>query len=288
MKWLRSNLCIELAAVFALAVVCSIARGDIDVKPQYDANEQITATVVPTDVPAGSMIRGSFSVTGAQWQLVAAPNATELRAAAIGLSKILSDVPDEAKPAIQTAIAEIGKATTGETFNIWAGAGTHVITAKGMWVKTDTGQLDGKLEDFGWYEYSKTFTVGPDGPPPPPPIVNPYKPTPAFQAAVRSVQVLSLERVDSQKLSEMYFLIAQQTRAGKYKSLGAIRSDLVKFGSPLNLKGKYSGLSSAIDKYLSTTLGLEEVVPTGNASDVLETLAWAVFEAGAKPLSQNM
>jgi hypothetical protein len=150
---------------------------DIEVKPQYDANEKIVVKVFATNVPEGAKLRGSFQVTDAEWDLVSVPNTVELRAAASGLKGVMTSVPAEAQPAIKTAIDEIDKAVSGETFHVWAATGRHTITASGVWVMTKTVTIGTDtvdvLIDFGQYNYTKTFIVGEGDvvPPPQPPGV---------------------------------------------------------------------------------------------------------------------
>lgn len=166
MKWFQ---------VFLIWLACAVAYGDIDVKPQYADNEQIVVKVLATNVPEGAKLRGSFQVTDATWDMVSVPNAAELRAAASGLKNVMTSVPVEAQPAIATAIAEIDKATSDETFHVWAGTGKHTITASGVWVMTRTVTVGTEtfdvLIDFGQYNYTKSFIVGEGDvvPPPGPP-----------------------------------------------------------------------------------------------------------------------
>jgi hypothetical protein len=168
------------------------------------------------------------------------------------------------------------------TYYMWGASGTYNIMAVGMW-GVPVPNEPGKWQSFGmiWQDLKFEVTGGtPPIPPIPPPPVNPYTPAPQFQAAAQPVRVLSLGQADSQSLASMYATVSAQARAGLYKSLSEIRADLVKRGQLLNLKGKYPGLSQAVEQFLVASLGLEEGVPTASAGDVLETLAWAVFETG--------
>ena len=220
------------------------AWGQIVVPAETPRDKIIDATVTLPGVPADADLLGTLTIEGADWR----------------------------------------EGNVKGLYHITAPPGEYKIVAAGWWITTRSVKLPDEPEPvklitgMGRYNESANFKV--TGGVNPPPLVNPYKPAPAFQAAARPVQALSLSTADSRELSEVYSLVAQQVRAGKYKSLGEIRRDLVELGSQLKLKGKYAGLSVAVDKYLSTTLGLEEVVPADTAGDVIETLAWAVFETG--------
>ena len=285
-------------AFLAVLVTCSNCFGDIEVNPKYQANEKITIKVVPTGVPAGALLRGSFQVSDAQTEMVTTPNVAELRTAAVNLRAAAATLlaleatlidPEQAKQkelleeqakTVTESATEVERALTSEAYNVWAGTGTHQVAAKGIWVLTDTGTLGGKLLDFGMYDYSKSFEVTGGVTPPPPNPVNPYRPAPQYQAAVEPVKSLSLTKADSHALATLYSSIASQVRAGSFKNLGEIRAELVTKGKSLNLSGKYAGLAPAVDKYLSSTVGLEQVAPAATVGDVFETLAWAVYEAG--------
>jgi hypothetical protein len=153
-------------------LVCSTVYSDIDVKPQYAANEKIVVKVLATNVPEGAKLRGSFQVTDAEWDLVSVPNAAELRASATDLKNIITSVPVEAQSVIKAAVDEIDKAVTGETFHVWAATGRHTITASGVWVLTKDVTVGDQtfpvLVDFGQYSYSRSFIVGEDDVVPPP------------------------------------------------------------------------------------------------------------------------
>ena len=236
-----SRLTVIALLLFAAAAA---ARADIEINDRYERGEKIVAKVTPTGIPENALMRGMVTVTGkaSAWQ------------------------PDAAIP----------------HHAIWADDGEHTITAAGTWVLTDTGELGGKLIDFGYYQYAKTFSVGaaPSPPPTPPaPDGNPYRPAPAFQAAVQPVKAFSLSLDDSRKLAEMYATVASQARAGAFKSLGEVRATLVQLGTPMGLKAKYAGLAKAVDAYFSSTLGLEDPVPADRVGDALETIAWAVWRA---------
>jgi hypothetical protein len=184
--------CLGIALV--LVMTCT-AWADIEVKPQYNANEQIVVKVLATSVPEGAKLRGSFQVTGATWDMVSVQNVAELRAAASGLKSIMTSVPVEAQPAIKTAIDEMDKATSGETFHVWAGAGRHTITASGVWVMTKTVTVGTEtfdvLIDFGQYNYVKDFVVGPEVPPGPFPDPDPNPdPDPKPDPSLRRVVIL--------------------------------------------------------------------------------------------------
>ena len=122
----------RLLALIITAVACSSALADIEIKDSYQRGEMIVVKVVLTGVPETALLRGSIKISGkaSYWQ------------------------PDANK----------------SEFGVWAEDGTHTMSASGIWVVTDTGQLGGKLQDFGMYDFERTFTVGPDVPPPFPPV----------------------------------------------------------------------------------------------------------------------
>lgn len=170
----------------------------------------------------------------------------------------------------------------GRTVHIWAPAGTYQVELTTISIDIDWEQ---KRKDVRYDEHMATLVVTSSGPTPPPdptpdPSPNPYKPAPAFKAAVEPVKLFSLQPQHSQPLAEMYATVASQSRAGAYKNLAEIRADLVKRGTALNLKGKYPDLASVVERYLSGTLGLDPAVSVASAGDVLETLAWAIYETG--------
>ncbi|MHB8953550.1 MAG: hypothetical protein ACYC4U_11320 [Pirellulaceae bacterium] len=230
-----------LLCLGVLLLLGTTAWGQITVPAETAVGEKIVATIKLAGVPEGAELKGvGLFARGYQWEYGA----------------------------------------TQDVLHIWGKPGTYTLDVVVQWGVRDK-EKPTAWSDFGMMTYQADFKItGGVTPPPPPPLVNPYKPAPAFQAAAKPVQALSLNKTDSRALSEVYSLVAQQVRAGKYKTLGEVRRDLVELGNQLKLKGKYVGLASAVDAYLSTTLGLEEVVPAVSAGDALETLAWAVFETG--------
>ena len=117
-------------------LVAATAWADIDVKPQYQANEPIVATITITGVPEGAKLRGSLSVSDASY-LPAAENVFHIWAAP-------------------------GK-------HIITSQGVWVLT-KDVTVGDQTFPV---LVDFGQYNYTKSFIVGEGDvvPPPGPPGV---------------------------------------------------------------------------------------------------------------------
>jgi hypothetical protein len=229
-----------------LLLLAPLAWGQVTVPAENPRDKIIDVVVNLPGVPADAQLLGALRIDGADWR----PGYTK------GL------------------------------YHVTAKPGTYAVVAEGWWITTRTVKLPDEQEPLqvitgmGQYSQSASFKVVDASPPPPPPVVNPYKPAPAYQAAAEPVRKLSLSPADSRALSGLYSSVASQARAGAYQSLGQIRSDLVKRGTSLNLKGKYASLSSTVDTYLSRCLGLEEVVPAALVGDVFETLAWAVFESG--------
>ena len=166
----------------------------------------------------------------------------------------------------------------GKACHVWAPPGTYSVELTTITIVID---WEAKTKDVQYQEHQATLIVG-DGtpePPPPEPTPNPYTPDAALQAAVAPVRVISLEVADSHKLAEMYHTVASQARAGAYSDLGQVRSELIKRGTALSLRGKYPGLSQAVERYLTDSLGLEREVKAERVGDTLETLAWAVWRA---------
>lgn len=111
------------------------AWADIECKEVYEPNEPIVVKVAPTGVPEGAKLRGSLQVTDAKYLQ---PDASE------------------------------------GTFYVWAGEGTHTISASGVWVLTEDVQIGEKtvpvLVDFGQYTFTRSFVVWEGDDPVPPPI----------------------------------------------------------------------------------------------------------------------
>ncbi len=243
----RFNRPIALVTLFIAALACcSIAHAGIDIKASYTLGEPIVVKVTPDTMPEGAVLRKSkFKCLGA---------------AAVKVDD--------------------------STWHIWAPPGKYSVDASGTWrlYQTITDKNDKEwqvIADEDDYEFTASFEVTGGGVTPPPPNpVNPYRPAPQYQAAVEPVKSLSLTQADSRSLATLYSSIASQVRAGSFKNLGEIRSELINRGKSLNLSGKYAGLAPAVDKYLSSTVGLEQVAPAATVGDAFETLAWAVFEAG--------
>jgi hypothetical protein len=131
--------------VLAVLAFTATAFADIEVKPQYDANEPIRAVVTITDVPAGAKLRGSFAVSDGSY-LPVVENTYDIWAA----------------PGKHTVTAQ----------GVWVLTEPVVVGDKTIQV----------LVDFGQFSYSRTFTVGPEVPTPPPfPPTPPVPPVPPGQ-----------------------------------------------------------------------------------------------------------
>ena len=232
-------------AFLAVLAICETCLAGIDIKASYTLGEPIVVKVTPDTMPEGAVLRKSkFKCLGA---------------AAVKVDD--------------------------STWHIWAPPGKYSVDASGTWrlYQTITDKNDKEwqvIADEDDYEFSASFEVTGGVTPPPPNPVNPYRPAPQFQAAAEPVKSLSLTQADSRSLATLYSSIASQVRAGSFKNLGEIRSELINRGKSLNLSGKYAGLAPAVDKYLSATVGLEQVAPAATVGDAFETLAWAVYEAG--------
>lgn len=118
-------------------------------------------------------------------------------------------------------------------------------------------------------------------PPPPQPGVNPWQPAAAWQPSAAPIRALKLSREDATKLAEMYGRLSRPAALASLATTGDLRAALVREGSSLGLRGRYSGLAEAVDKYLAAAVRLDNVpLNREAASAVLETLAWAVWETG--------
>lgn len=83
----------------------------------------------------------------------------------------ITDVPQGAKLRGSFAVEGGSYLPAGENvYHVWAGPGTHKVTAQGVWVLTEDVTIGERtvpvLVDFGQFAYAKTFTVGPEVPPP--------------------------------------------------------------------------------------------------------------------------
>jgi hypothetical protein len=232
-------------AFLAVFAACACSFAGLDVKASYQAGEPIIVKMTIEGIPDGAVLRrDKFKVIGA---------------AAVKVDDT--------------------------TWHIWALPGKYTIEAFGEWrlyqeIEGKDGKTYRTISDEDDYEFSASFEVTGGVTPPPPNPVNPYRPAPQYQAAAEPVKSLSLTQADSRSLATLYSSIASQVRAGSFKNLGEIRAELINRGKSLNLSGKYAGLAPAVDKYLSSTVGLEQVAPAATVGDAFETLAWAVFEAG--------
>lgn len=120
-------------------LLAGAAMADIECEDSYDVGEPIVVAVMPTGVPEGARLRGSFAVDGGRyWQ------------------------PDANK-------AEFG---------VWPGSGVSSIklSASGVWVLTQELDVNGQkvpiLVDFGQYSFAKTVKIvgREDDDPVPPPV----------------------------------------------------------------------------------------------------------------------
>ena len=235
----RETLVRPVLLVALVLLLVGAAWGQIDMPDEVPLGEPIVCTVKLEGVP-----------DGAEWKQAVVPDIT-------------GDCHVEPGPA-------------PNVFHIWGLPGEYTVEVFGMWGLRDPEKPTSWI-DFGFVKDRRKFKITGSVTPDPQPVVNPYKPAPAYQAAVEPVTSLSLGQSDSHALAALYFSAATQVRAGAYKSLGEIRADLIKRGQRLNLKGKYDGLPQAVESYLQTTIGREEVVPAASVGDVFETLAWAVW-----------
>lgn len=130
-------------AILAAILASSGAHGDIEVKPQYEANEPIVATVSITEVPEGAKLRGGIQIDGASY-IPAGDNVYHVWAA----------------PGKYRIVAQ----------GVWVL--TQDVDVGGTKVPV--------LIDFGQYTYAKSFQVGegkpdPPNPPDPPTPGGPYQ-----------------------------------------------------------------------------------------------------------------
>jgi hypothetical protein len=108
---------------------------------------------------------------------------------------------------------------------------------------------------------------------------NPWVPSSAWESATATIRTLKMSRADSIALAKLYGDLS--TRLSSIQTTGDLRAALVREGSALSLKGKYPGLADAVDKYLIASIRLENVALNREAAaPILQTLAWAIWEAG--------
>ncbi len=122
----------------------------------------------------------------------------------------------------------------------------------------------------------------PPSPPPPGPTPNPYQAVEAWKSAVQPLSSFKLKSPDAVKLAAAWAEAGKFARAAPVGSTTAdLRRKLIGVGKPLDLKGRYAGLGSAVDAILAGALGLDVRPLDGpRAADLLETMAWAAWETG--------
>lgn len=163
----------------------------------------------------------------------------------------------------QAVVEPIG---SGRWRIVWAASDGH---QGGVWQYTLT--LDAPSPDPG---------PEPDPDPDPKPDPNPYVPDERWQAAVRPILAYDLDRRDASNLALLYGTAGSQAAAGALQTTLELRQYLVEHGTKLGLQGKYPGLGDAVDKVMADALGLDVVKLSDHAPGLLQTLAWAVWEAG--------
>jgi len=233
---------------FLLALVwCFPARGDIDVKPQYDANEPIVATVTITDVPDGAKLRGSFAVSDGSY-LPAGENVYHIWAAP-------------------------GKHTL-KAAGIWVLTEPVVIGDKTIQA----------LVDFGQFSYERTFTVGPEVPVPPPfPPVPPVPPVPGgpYQILLLYDQD-QLDNLPSNQRDLLTSLVYRQklTTAG-HRVLGVFAAQTINLGSASKFKAFFDAVKDdPLPRIAITKLGGGKVADfplPANMADLEKLLATEVI-----------
>lgn len=174
----------------------------------------------------------------------------------------------------------------GKGCHIWAPPGEYTVELTTITISID---WENKSKDIQYDEYVHVLTVGdgtpdpgpdPPDPPDPEPTPNPYSPDPEFQPKASPVTAMVLEPVDAKQLAAMYAVVSSQVKAGAFNNLGQVRSELVQRGTELSLQGKYTGLATAVEQFLTQTVGLEREVASERAGRALDTLAWAIYETG--------
>jgi hypothetical protein len=175
---------------------------------------------------------------------------------------------------------------------LWPRDGTSIMP-----VKTWTGQplVLFRAKTPGKYLLALSAAIGGElkscetvldigGPAPPPtPVVNPYRPAPQFQPLCEPVTRIKLSRDDASRLAAIYpsALKASLAKPQPGPMLADLRAEIVRAGSALQLRGRYAGLSAAVDAALVGGLGLENVpIDQAKAAAFLDTLAWSIWEAG--------
>jgi hypothetical protein len=121
-------------------------------------------------------------------------------------------------------------------------------------------------------------------PPPPTPDPNPFQPAAQWQAIVKPVAAIKLQKADARALAtDVYGRASIEVMAGgpAIATTGDLRDKLIQYGKPLGLQGRYPELAKALEKILGTALSLENrPLDRVQSAALLQTLAWAVWEAG--------
>jgi hypothetical protein len=126
-------------------------------------------------------------------------------------------------------------------------------------------------------------TPNPTPSPTPEPTPNPYQPVSAWKDTMEPVIKCHLSNQDSQSLAKVYSNLSKavQTESANFGTTGDLRTAIVKQAQPLGLQGKYPELRNAVEKIFIDSLTLENIpLDRVQASALLQTLAWAIWEAG--------
>lgn len=133
-------------------------------------------------------------------------------------------------------------------------------------------------------EEIKPLPDPPQPPDPPGPGVNPWRPSSNWKSASSKILALKLSRQDATALASLYGNLSRPASLDSLATTGQLRQRLIQEGASLGLHGRYPGLADAINEYLAVSVRRENVALNKEAAaQVLETLAWAVWETGGSP-----
>lgn len=124
--------------------------------------------------------------------------------------------------------------------------------------------------------------VGQSGPDPP--DRNPYPAPTEWRRAVEPMTQLDLPPGDATRIAEWYARVAKTARTDNaLQTTADLRAHLVATGKELGLTGKYPKMAAMHDVILANELTLiNRPLAHDKAGDLLDGMAWAVWEAGHK------
>lgn len=138
--------------------------------------------------------------------------------------------------------------------------------------------------DGGLAYAEAVLVVGKPTPPPPPPEpapVNPHRPAQQYQELLAPVTRIRLAPSDARSLSSFLAGLKAVVVAGGVGTTADLRGEIAKGSSAVQLGAKYPALAVKLEEVFTATLTLKNVpLDKAEAAALLETTAWAVWEAG--------